>query len=283
MSRPRAGYIGFNRVPASSALNSAASGVWTVREAESLNRAGTWPVGPVNPTSITGLQLWLDAADPSVLFDATTGGSLVAANGAVARWEDKSGNSRHLTQSTSGSRPLRKTNQQNGLDAIELDGSDDFFASTMSLAASNWTFFFAVKPTSASGVGGGRYFFDSETGRLIIAQIDGNGLGPYDNVAFFSGAWNEISAPTTTSQVLAFVLDSNGTNGRVFRSGTQIGSAAAYSQRAIGGTTSFFSAYGGGGALADGLVFEVMLYNSALSDTDRSAVESYLMTKWGIS
>jgi len=43
VSRPRAGYIGFNRAPAASALNSAASGVWTVREAESLNRAGTWP------------------------------------------------------------------------------------------------------------------------------------------------------------------------------------------------------------------------------------------------
>ena len=44
MSRPRAGYIGFNRVPAATALNSAASGVWTLREAEALKRAGTWPV-----------------------------------------------------------------------------------------------------------------------------------------------------------------------------------------------------------------------------------------------
>jgi len=37
------GYIGFNRVPATSAVNSAASGVWTLREAESFKRAGTWP------------------------------------------------------------------------------------------------------------------------------------------------------------------------------------------------------------------------------------------------
>jgi len=41
--RGRGGYIGFNRVPAASAANSAASGVWTVREAEALKRAGTWP------------------------------------------------------------------------------------------------------------------------------------------------------------------------------------------------------------------------------------------------
>jgi len=49
VSRPRAGYIGFNRVPAASALNSAAGGVWTVREAEAMRRAGTWPSAYVVP------------------------------------------------------------------------------------------------------------------------------------------------------------------------------------------------------------------------------------------
>ena len=44
--RPRGGYIGFNRVPAASGISSAASGVWTLREAEALNRAGTWPSAP---------------------------------------------------------------------------------------------------------------------------------------------------------------------------------------------------------------------------------------------
>lgn len=41
MSRPRGGYIGFNRVPAESALNSAASGIWTLREAEAASAACT--------------------------------------------------------------------------------------------------------------------------------------------------------------------------------------------------------------------------------------------------
>ena len=43
MSRPRGGYIGFNRTPAATALNSAAGGAWTLREAEALKRAGAWP------------------------------------------------------------------------------------------------------------------------------------------------------------------------------------------------------------------------------------------------
>jgi hypothetical protein len=35
--------------------------------------------------------------------------------------------------------------------------------------------------------------------------------------------------------------------------------------------------------LLSGNVAEVILYNAALSDTDRSAVESYLMSKWAIT
>jgi len=50
VSRPRAGYIGFNRVPAASAPHSAASGVWTLREAEAMRRAGTWPTVPSLPS-----------------------------------------------------------------------------------------------------------------------------------------------------------------------------------------------------------------------------------------
>jgi hypothetical protein len=35
--------------------------------------------------------------------------------------------------------------------------------------------------------------------------------------------------------------------------------------------------------LMAGDIAEIIIYNSALSNTDRAAVESYLMTKWGIS
>lgn len=69
-------------------------------------------------------SLWLDGSDASTLFDAVSGGSLVAANGAIARWQDKSGNDRHVTQSTAGARPTRKTSVQNALDAVLFDGGD---------------------------------------------------------------------------------------------------------------------------------------------------------------
>ena len=48
MTQP-GGYIGFNRV----STTTAASGIWTLSEAEALRRAGEWPRGPVAPTSLT--------------------------------------------------------------------------------------------------------------------------------------------------------------------------------------------------------------------------------------
>ena len=77
------------------------------------------------PSSIAGLELWLDASDSSTLYDATSGGSLVTADGEVARWEDKSGNNRHATQSTSSGRPIRRVSVQGGKDALDFDGWDD--------------------------------------------------------------------------------------------------------------------------------------------------------------
>jgi len=47
--RGEGGLIGFNRT----ATTTAASGIWTVREAEALRRAGEWPRGPLAPTSLT--------------------------------------------------------------------------------------------------------------------------------------------------------------------------------------------------------------------------------------
>jgi len=53
--RGRGGFIGANVTPASAAINSPASGVWNLREAEALKRAGTWPSSPQPPAAPTGL------------------------------------------------------------------------------------------------------------------------------------------------------------------------------------------------------------------------------------
>lgn len=319
MSRPRGGYVGFNRVPAASALNSAASGVWTLREAEANRRAGTWPTSPPGGVG-AGLQLWLDASEPSTLFDDTTGGSLVAADGGVARWEDKSGNGRHATQSTSDDRPLRKTSVQGGKDVLRFDGTSDFMTIPSSTAAFKFlhdgdsTVFLVVKTGTSANPGHGRYTLLSNIRDGVSARVgfetnhrDSNPSTENDflefaitkglsgNVPIYSPN-NNFFASGTFGVISAVLKPDDATSGNRVSLRRNGGTAStANSPAGANQTVSTANAdqdlnisrRPGGNFAADGFVngdyCEIIMYDSALSDTDRSAVESYLMTKWGIT
>jgi hypothetical protein len=67
--RGRGGFIGFDRVPAASAINSAASGMWTLREAEAMRRAGTWPTASQDAFfSSVSLLLNMNGTNESTTF-----------------------------------------------------------------------------------------------------------------------------------------------------------------------------------------------------------------------
>jgi hypothetical protein len=296
--RGRGGFIGANVTPASAAVNSAASGVWTVREAESLKRAGTWPSAFVNPTNITGLELWLDASDAGSLFNATSGGSLVAADGAVARWEDRSGNNRHFTQATSGKRPIRKTNQQNGLDALLFDGSNDCLDGGDYInGQSGLTIFCVLKRANTSA--SHRLLHKIEDGKpgwALTAMSDGT----IKAEAYADASLTDFTARQTTSAVdlSGFSLLQATIPAAAFGSATVRRNASAVSMNSA-------SVVGAGAATPanstaslligsnryqgvdynvwNGNISELLIYTGALSDTGRSAVESYLIAKWGIA
>jgi hypothetical protein len=320
MSRGRGGYIGFNRVPASGGINSAASGVWTLREAEALKRAGTWPTTFSDPTSISGLQLWLDAAAPETLFDATSGGSLVAADGTVKRWEDKSGNGRHATEATNG--PTRKTNVQNGRDSLDFDGTND----TLQIASSQSTFSFLHKSTPAT------VFIVYRPSYSVLGTDIATGFHPLIETGSFSGlnpgfdiAFNNVppnsqmidlrvtgsgdgrirkridsGAPNNSFSLLAVVTDlsqsTSSNRALLYRNGgsssgtTLTGSPFDSGSISTANSGRNFTISGSGtatgastSAFFNGDISEIIIYNSALSDTERAAVENSLLAKWAIT
>ena len=94
--------------------------------------------------------LWLDASDANTLYDATSGGNLVADGGTIARWEDRSGNNRHATQSLSANCPTRQTRILNGRGVVLFDGSNDFLASVAFGGNETWTRFVVVQSLNDS-------------------------------------------------------------------------------------------------------------------------------------
>ena len=296
--RGRGGFIGANVTPAASAVNSAASGVWNLREAEALKRAGTWPRAFEGPTSVSGLQLWLDAADASTLFNATTGGSLVAADGTIKRWEDKSGNGNHATEATNA--PIRKTGVFNGRDIVRFDGTDDILA-TGAISALNSLAMthFCVCCQRATGT----------VGRLLAIEY-GDFAANHNlessfnlsivnsNATAISFSRNSTGVAIVTPQINRFAISAN----TLFVIGNTISAAGGITELFNRNTSTNMAASSGGnvvdtpslhervsignstvGTPVNADICEVIIYNTHLSTNDRNLVIDYLMAKWGIT
>jgi hypothetical protein len=248
------------------------------------------------PWNVSGLQLWLDFSDFSTLYDSTSGGSLVVGESAVARINDKSSNGRNFTQPTSGSRPLRKTAQQNGRDALLFDGSDDSLVGGDYLGGNTGSI--SVFVVLKSAVGGA-------TREIISKAIDGGGWllrllndGKL-NASNFSADFNSSTSVTTSSPVTATAYTAIGmqfTAGAFHqttfrRNGITLTTAmeeTGSGQRTPTSNSSLMrigaQRYSGTDYFPySGNIAEVIVYNAALSASELASVDAYLVSKWGIA
>lgn len=227
---------------------------------------------------------WFDSSDLNTLFDATSGGSTPVNGGGVARWEDKSGNGRHLTQPTALSRPVRTDALQNGKTGLGFDNGDDVMAGPrFDLTAA--TCFMVV-----SRLGIGKY-------QTILthtqASIDEAGLNvSVHDDPFYGPVMIGSRASPSTLWGKGGLLRQN--EPRILTAkwlGGTVEGAFNYLCRDNGAAVSLVnsSAVGGApqtstmvGVSFGGGIFEIILCNAVLSATQVSQTEAYLSAKWGI-
>lgn len=264
-----------------------------------LNRRGFFggAAKAFSPTDIAGLQLWLDAT--TGLFDATSGGSAVTTDGSsVARWEDQSGNGYHFEQGTSNNRPVLKTSVQNSKNVIRFDGSNDVMAGPSALKFSHPASMFVV----VSKRGGTDYQGIYSNG--ILQQCTGYGLfisNTGDNSGAFStqvrsdASGSNVSSTnyytgtlpsTNTFFIGAGIIDSS-TNKAYFNNGSEDSISHSIASGTPNRGVGIGARYGGVDATSPGFFFngdiaEIIVYNSALTSSDRGSVRDYLNTKWNI-
>lgn len=268
--RSNGGYIGPR--PAGPSI-AAAAGVWDLRTCEQNKRAGVWPTTQFFPTSIANLGVWFDASDSLTLFDATTGGSFVAAGGAVARWEDKSGNGRHATQATSTKRPLRSTASVNGRDALLFDGSTDKLVYS-GPAQSDATIFAVVRQISGGSAYQGVFAYAKTY--CIYSRLMNSGQWGLYNV---NSSSDNASGVSLTAGV-TFVLTARRTSSNrfLYTNGTLSATVAADS---YSGYIDVIGADDDNTQVQNGRICELIGYSRSLTDSERGEVETYLISKWG--
>lgn len=256
------------------------------------------------PSELTN-QFWLDVSDSSTLYDATTGGSLVTSGNAVARAEDKSGNAKHVRQTTSGSRPLRITAAQNGLDVLRFDGTDDWMIAD---TASDWTFLHSstnatvymvcriantASPDSASiplstrssGVNRGWYLVWDDRTAASRSQVIGA-------VTYYGGATSVVNLSSSgtlpgNTWTLISAENENTATLAADRSRVRLGDNPAIANNTgtptIDGVAPAYALRLGGSSLFTAIdIGEVIVRQGVDSTDNRQLTAGYLAHKWGL-
>jgi hypothetical protein len=216
---------------------------------------------PWSPRLITGLNVWLDGADP-------LGTGTPPANGAtVSTWADKSGNTNNTT-SVVGTPTYSSTS------GIVLNGSSYFNLPNGSIPFNNtsYTIYSVVNVTSGgwfgAGAGGGS--------QSLAIRHEGSSIRVY---WFYNDLTTTITPSTGTTFLFATQYQTGGQR-TIFINGTAAGSDTPGTRsqpntgNLIGTTTD--------GNVMTGSIRDILVYNTNHTTLQRQQMEGYLAWKWGL-
>jgi len=241
-----------------------------------------------SPLSIQGCVLWLDGADPSATGVLPTSGTT------VATWVDKSGKGNNGTSIGNAGSALWSSNSLNGYPTIIFDGATGSYSGTITTNSGSTLSMFVVayinQGTSANNyprlislAPSGAQDYASLTGTFLGRNVlNGNpqSIMTYRNVTILSYQAITYGTPFLASSVYT------GSSNTTYANGTTAGAGASSGNFGYN-TYNIGRIAGGVGFNTDstllGAVSEVIVYSTALTDTQRQTIESYLAQKWGLA
>ena len=231
-------------------------------------------VGATTPDQISGLKLWLDASQ-----GVTTDGTTPAVDGnTVQQWNDQSIGGYNAIQLTADSKPIYKTNVMNGKPVVRFGGGQKIITSNFLDSSFNTSLtFFIVTATDNRGI----QISTSNQGTTWYTGNDSGAIFETDNLSKQQSMMKDvggISLSNPTIETLVYngsqkVMHLNGISNTLSATGN-LGLSGALTIGTLS-TVDMFSYTGD--------IAEIIVYNSVLTDTQVEQIESYLMSKYGIT
>lgn len=261
---------------------------------------------PDDPSVSANLKFWLDVADRSTIRDdagrTPDNGSF---DGTVATWQDKSGNDRHVTQSSAVREPAYVEDGMgmgNQKAAVRFDGGDDALQAT---TAGDWTFLNNGTDNTVFVVTRWRVGGDIEA---LLATKEGSGtvgfeLSPDDRGSIFNdeisgavarGVAGQLALNVTTPDnsfrhnrdyvvTWRFENGAAGDDGAIRINESPSASsepAYAFASGAPAGALVIGDRPNGPTVPYDGDIAEVIIYDRALTSGEIDGIEDYLYEKY---
>ena len=224
-------------------------------------------VSGFNPKSISGLAMWLDAADSSTItLDA----------GAVSEWRDKAIGSTFV-QTTPNNRPGQTT--INGRNALLFDGSNDTLSCGDPFTTYPLSMFFVQRIVAHTNFGMTYTVGDSNNFNLRQNGATGQLQVQMPTTAALYGV---TVLSTTVAQLLSVVYESTVANSVGYLNNAALTpTAGSFTQPTLSGT--HYIGTRGGGFPMNGYIGEILIYSKTVSTLERSRISKYLGQKWGIT
>jgi hypothetical protein len=222
------------------------------------------PGVPLNPQWQSGLALWLDAADSSTLT--------FSSGSNISTWRDKATGISCVASNS----PTLVVNSQNGLPVVNFVGtSTQFFTAVRASGFPSVKTYFMVYSNSLSNVG------QTLLGGSVFTQ-QGGGTTFQDESGYTSGtpAFQTGGSYRIVSSLPIATAASPSLNGSVFMNGSQISLISSSGNYVPSGTTIYI---GTGNQPYTGTIAEFILFNNALTTSQRQGIETYLARKWGLT
>ena len=202
-----------------------------------------------HPAQVAGLKLWVRADS-----------GIQETDGRVSQWTDATGTNGAMTQSDWKSRPARVTNATTGKPAVKFDGNDDFMMLPERLTTIQ-TVFWVIheEPSTPNGY------------RFL--------LGDASTSHFYSGSLRQIWSTSASASVTGGETRLNG----AFVNGTTTNrptTPSVVSLVTTGPVTADSFGRGYSTVRWNGELAELIIYDRALTRTERKAVEDYLALRY---
>jgi hypothetical protein len=236
-----------------------------------VNSGGAW-----TPASLASLWAWYKS--DSGLWQDTSGTTAATNSSNVARWDDASGNARHLLQATGGLQPVLATNVLNGYPSVNF-ASDWLRAAVGGAPSTDYSLFIVMKlgtTTDEVFVHCGKYMFYQLTDMMIVGHYWEGEIAKFYNGSVGT-SWHLQTA----------VVDDTGDStpdGSLYMDGTLQHSDGTTTQ----GQSVQSSITVGASWQSDWLVpamdvAEIIITNSAVNSTERQQVHDYIETRYGLT
>jgi hypothetical protein len=231
--------------------------------------------------------MWLDAADESTIIHSSN---------AVTDWLDKSsaaefgGASNATDDGTSSHRPTYNKKSLNGLGGISFDGSANTLRAVFNSnnyvadgAANDIIIVFRALSTNAAQNGGTEadntlYIFDGDTDRRVLKhEQSSSGMNWFAGAAANTGGDGDLNGLDPHIVTVRFA-----DSGYLWNNGLRVGGASDVLTSSIGLQDIYIGADTNHARNSNIEVFEMMIFQSTLTDEERHQMEFYLSHKWDI-